>query len=84
MSSAPLVKTNPKSFLAKHYLLFYDACDNHAAKRTVFRDLHLKHAWAAHERGELLLAGALADPVDGAVLLFQGNTLEGPSAHRLG
>ena len=29
---------------------------------------------AAHARGELLLAGALADPVDGAVLLFKGDS----------
>jgi len=60
--------------MTRHFLLFYDACDDYVAKRTGFRDLHLKHAWAAHERGELLLAGALADPVDGAVLLFQGDT----------
>lgn len=29
-------------------------------------------AWEAHERGELILGGALAEPADGAVLLFQG------------
>ncbi len=34
-------------------------------------------AWQAHERGELLLGGALADPVDMAVLLFTGS---GPEA----
>ena len=56
----------------KHFLLFYDACDDYVAKRRAFRDAHLRHAWAAHNRGELLLAGALAEPVDGAVLLFQG------------
>jgi uncharacterized protein len=58
----------------KHFLLFYDACDGYVEKRKAFRDAHLKHAWAAHNRGELLLAGALADPVDGAVLLFQGES----------
>jgi uncharacterized protein YciI len=60
----------------KHFLLFYDVCDGYVAKRGAFRDMHLKHAWAAYERGELLLAGALAEPVDGAVLLFQGETAE--------
>ena len=62
--------------MTKHFLLFYEASDDHVAKRVSFRDLHLKHAWAAHERGELLLAGALANPVDGAILLFQGDSSE--------
>jgi uncharacterized protein YciI len=58
----------------KHFLLFYDACDGYVEKRQAYRDAHLKYAWAAHKRGELLLAGAVADPVDGAVLLFQGDS----------
>ncbi|MCA9755672.1 MAG: hypothetical protein KDA27_07720 [Candidatus Eisenbacteria bacterium] len=35
---------------------------------------HLGLAWEAAERGELLLGGALADPVDGAVLLFRADS----------
>jgi hypothetical protein len=31
-------------------------------------------AWEAHERGELVLGGALTDPVDSAVLLFKGDS----------
>jgi uncharacterized protein YciI len=31
-------------------------------------------AWDACDRGELVIAGALAEPVDGAVLLFQGDS----------
>jgi uncharacterized protein YciI len=54
-----------------HYLLFYDVVPDYAERRLPFRAAHLAHAWAAVERGELLLAGALADPVDGAVLLFE-------------
>lgn len=60
----------------KHFLLLYDACNGYETKRVPFRELHLKHGWAAHGRGELLLAGALADPIDGAVLLFRGETPE--------
>jgi uncharacterized protein YciI len=60
----------------KHFLLFYEACDNYVEKRQPFRDAHLRYGWAAHQRGELVLAGALADPVDGAVLLFQGESPE--------
>jgi uncharacterized protein len=59
-----------------HYLLFYDVGENYISRRAEFRDAHLEKAWAASERGELLLGGALADPVDGAVLLFQGDSPE--------
>jgi uncharacterized protein YciI len=57
-----------------HYLLFYDVVPDYAGRRLPFRAAHLAHGRAAVERGELLLAGALADPVDGAVLLFQGDS----------
>jgi len=57
-----------------HYLLFYDVVDNYAEKRTPFRKDHLAHAKAANARGELVLAGALANPVDGTVLLFKGTS----------
>jgi uncharacterized protein YciI len=53
-----------------HYLLFYDVVDDYVARRPPFRDAHLAHARAAQARGELVLAGALANPGDGAVLLF--------------
>jgi uncharacterized protein YciI len=60
----------------KHYLLWYDVGGDYFEKRAAFRSLHLHKAWQAHERGELVLGGALADPVDGAVLLFRGETPE--------
>ena len=59
-----------------HYLLFYEAAPDYLKRRAEFRSEHLALAWQAHERGELILGGALADPVDGAVLLFQGDTPE--------
>jgi uncharacterized protein len=49
-------------------------------RRAQFREAHLKLARGAHERGELVLAGALADPVDGAVLLFRGESSEAAEA----
>ncbi len=58
----------------KHFLLFYEVVENYAEKRVPFRKLHLQHALDAKARGELVLAGALADPADGAVLMFQGET----------
>ena len=57
-----------------HYLLIYDVAPDYLTRRSDFRSQHLELAWAAHERGELVLGGALAEPVDGAVLLFSGDT----------
>jgi len=57
-----------------HYLLFYDVVPNYVERRAAFRDEHLALAWEAHGRGELVLGGALDDPVDGAVLLFSSES----------
>jgi len=57
-----------------HYLLLYDVVSDYVGRRAAFRDEHLALAWAAHARGELVLGGALDDPVDGAILLFQGDS----------
>lgn len=57
-----------------HYLLFYDVAPDYLERRAALRDEHLTLAWAAHDRGELVLAGALADPVDGAILVFRGDS----------
>jgi uncharacterized protein YciI len=57
-----------------HYLLFYELPDDYIARRGQFRDAHLEMAWKASECGELVMAGALANPVDGAVLLFKGES----------
>lgn len=63
-----------------HYLLFYDVVEDFIGKRAPYRAEHLGLAQAAHERGELVLAGALADPADGAVLLFRGPSPEAAEA----
>ncbi|MFL9995571.1 hypothetical protein SAMN05444172_2537 [Burkholderia sp. GAS332] len=57
-----------------HYLLMYDLVPDYLERRGAHRDAHLRLAWAAAERGELQLAGALAEPVDTAVLLFEGDS----------
>lgn len=58
----------------KHYLLFYDVGGDYVEKRAAFRTSHLEKAWQAHDRGELVLGGALTEPADGAVLLFKGDS----------
>jgi uncharacterized protein YciI len=60
----------------KHYLLFYEVVDDYATRRAPLREEHLKRAWAASDRGELVVAGALANPLDGAVLMFRGESPE--------
>ena len=63
-----------------HYLLIYDTAPDYLARRGDFRAAHLELAWAAAERGELLLGGAVGDPVEGATLLFRCDSPELPSA----
>jgi len=53
-----------------HLVLFYDLVDDYLDRRPPLRDDHLALARAAHERGELVLAGALANPSDRAVLVW--------------
>lgn len=57
-----------------HYLLIYDVVPDYVERRAPLRAEHLALARAAADRGELVLGGALADPVDGAVLLFTGDS----------
>lgn len=54
-----------------HYLLFYEVSADYLERRGEFRADHLRLAWEACERGELILGGALADPVDTSLLFFQ-------------
>lgn len=60
-----------------HYLLFYDVVSDYVERRVPFRAEHIALARAAVARGELVLGGALANPPDGVVLLFRG---ESPAA----
>ena len=53
----------------KHFLLTYRLAPDYLERRSALRDEHLALAWAAAERGELLLGGAL-DPANDALLLF--------------
>ena len=57
-----------------HYLLFYETAPEYLERRGEFRAEHLALGWAAHARGELVLGGALSEPVDGAILLFKGDS----------
>ena len=49
----------------KHFLLMYDVVADYVERRIPFRAEHIALARAAKARGDLFLAGALANPVDG-------------------
>ena len=55
----------------RHYVLLYYVVDNFVTRRTPYREEHLGLVRAARERGELVLAGALGDPADRALLVFR-------------
>ncbi len=63
-----------------HFLLLYDLVPDYVERRAPLRSAHLRHALQYVERGELVLAGALADPADQAVLLFKGASPEAAEA----
>ncbi len=54
-----------------YYALLYDLVKDYETRRMPYRDEHLKLVRAAHARGELILGGAFADPMDRALLVFR-------------
>jgi uncharacterized protein len=56
-----------------YVLLEYQLVSDYLERRGEFREQHLALAQAAAERGEIALAGALADPADRALLVFTGD-----------
>lgn len=55
----------------RYFLLTYEAGENYVERRAPLRAQHLAAAEEAARRGELVTAGALADPIDGSLLIFK-------------
>jgi uncharacterized protein len=53
-----------------YVVLEYALVPDYLERRGEFRDEHLGLARAAHDRGELVLAGALSEPADRALLVW--------------
>ncbi len=53
-----------------YWLLTYDYVDDIATRRAPFREAHLGLVRDLHDRGALLMAGAVGEPIQGAVLVF--------------
>lgn len=54
-----------------HFMLIYDVGPDFLQRRAQHRDEHLALAWKASDAGELVLAGALEEPTEQALLLFR-------------
>jgi uncharacterized protein YciI len=59
------------TFPTGYYLLEYVLVDDYQARRASLREAHLALAREANNRGDLVLAGALAEPPDRAVLIWR-------------
>jgi uncharacterized protein YciI len=53
-----------------HVLLTYELAPDYLTRRSAFRAPHLALAWEAADKGDLILGGAVGDPVESALLLF--------------
>jgi len=56
------------------FALTYDVVPDFKDRRMPFREAHLQRVREAHDRGLLLLAGALGDPPDAALLVFRSDS----------
>ena len=54
-----------------YFVMFYEVVDDYITRRAPYREEHLRLAREARRRGELVLAGALSDPPDKALLVFR-------------
>ncbi len=53
-----------------YFAASYEVVDDFVARRSAFREAHLRCVSESYARGELLLGGALAEPADRALLVF--------------
>jgi len=59
-----------------YFALIYDVIDGFADKRMPHRPAHLTQINDAHGRGELVMAGALGNPPEGALIVFKADSAE--------
>ncbi|HUR32290.1 MAG TPA: YciI-like protein [Vicinamibacterales bacterium] len=60
-----------------YFVLRYDAVvDDYVNRRAPYRAEHLKLLSEAHARGEVVMAGAVGESPDGAIIIFRSATPE--------
>ncbi len=57
-----------------YYILFYKTVDHYVEKRVPFRNEHLALVQKMFSERKIVMAGALAEPVDSAILIFKGDS----------
>ena len=60
----------------KYYVLLYEVVDDMVNRRAPYREEHLRLIREAHARGEIVMAGAVGDPPDGALVVFRAPSPE--------
>jgi len=66
-----LLNLSREEQVMSYFALSYEVVPDFLARRAPYREEHLRLAREAQRRGELVLAGALAEPADGALLIFR-------------
>ena len=56
--------------LKKNFILFYNYVPDILERRGPLREKHLSNIKAKHANGEIIQAGALIEPLDGAAIIF--------------
>ena len=64
----------------KHFVLLYDVVDDMINRRAPYREEHLQLIREAHARGDIVMAGAVGDPPDGALLVFRSPSADAAEA----
>lgn len=59
-----------------YYILTYQTVDDYVNRRAPYRSEHLALANSYRDRGIMIMGGALANPVDKAVVIFKSNSTE--------
>lgn len=60
----------------KTFAVFTHFVENAAEKRAPHREAHLAHLRELHEKGALLMGGALQNPMDSGLLIFRAESAE--------
>lgn len=61
----------------RYFILRYDVvCDDYVNRRAPFRPAHLQLLRDAHARGEVVMAGAVGETPEGAIIVFRAESPE--------
>lgn len=59
----------------KYFVLRYEVVENFGERRTPLREEHLKLVREAHARGDIVMAGAVGNPPEGALVVFRSESV---------